>query len=67
MQLVCTCRNCTKMFVDTADEVTVEMDFLKKEIRFVCTSCKHDNVMSMETEADIRARQPLPRTSVTRG
>jgi ribosomal protein L44E len=52
MQIVLKCAKCAKTtIVEEAQDYCLEVDFLEKEIRFVCRLCKHHNKMSLEAKA----------------
>jgi len=48
MQIAIKCKNCGHTFVSDKDsDLAVEIDFSSGEIRCVCRSCKHENILSL--------------------
>jgi len=62
MRTIVKCSSCGDVNLG-ADDVTVEIDFTRYVISYVCPSCKTLNEMHVQpSKKDLAQRQPLPGT-----
>jgi len=64
MQILLRCKYCTKMTVsEKQDDICLEIDFVKGEIKFICRSCKKENIIKLKTNP---GSEPLPKIGISR-
>ena len=66
MIFMCRCEKCQTIYNGCLDDnARIEIDFYTKEIRFICLSCKKENIMSITTINKLNSA-PLPRINIGR-
>jgi len=61
------CGNCGHIDIDSKndDSVAFEIDFLEKKIIYICSQCKKNNTISLESDSD-KKPTGLPRIKIMR-
>jgi DNA-directed RNA polymerase subunit RPC12/RpoP len=61
------CGNCGHIDIDSGSDETVafEIDFLEKKIIYICSQCKKNNTILLESDSDSKPTG-LPRIKVMR-
>lgn len=70
MRIAIKCEKCGAIFLqDSEDDLTLELDFKEKQLRFLCRNkkCGHDNVLDFSTWQKKQQQSPLPRIGVSNG
>jgi hypothetical protein len=67
MQIACKCGNCGQMFMNSEDDLSIQLDFKDKTLSFMCRNkkCNHDNVFDFGGWNKKQAQSPLPQIRVS--
>ena len=62
MQIACTCEKCGQIFMNSEDDLCIELNFKRKIISFMCRNkkCNHDNVFDFGGWMKKQEQSPLP-------
>jgi transposase-like protein len=59
MQISLRCKHCGFSFLNEQDsDLSLEIDFMEEEIRYVCRKCKRGNVIKLKGDAPKTGRLP---------
>ena len=61
MVLSLRCRCCGFVSISRADDVSLEIDFADKVIRYICPQCKGKNEIDLQSAKDRQKVAPLPK------
>jgi hypothetical protein len=63
MNIVCRCEKCGHVYVQDAEDLTLEFDFRDKTITFFCRDkkCNHENIMDLKPWIEQQRQSPLPK------
>jgi len=61
MKIALRCQNCRVTKMQGEDDLCLEIDFYDQKIFYVCSSCKHENRMNVQTWKKKQEHSPLPR------
>ncbi len=66
MRIACRCEKCNTLFMQSDDDICIEIDFKNRTISFVCRAkgCKHHNILDLNTWQKLQERSPLPKIAV---
>jgi|SaaInlV_165m_DNA_1040744.scaffolds.fasta_scaffold85256_2 hypothetical protein len=62
MQIACKCEKCGHMFMNSDDDLCIQLDFLEKKLSFMCRNkkCRHDNIFDFGGWQKQQKHSPLP-------
>lgn len=66
MQIACRCGKCNQLFLNKEDDLSIELDFKKQTLSFMCRNkkCNHDNVFDFGGWNKQQKHSPLPQTRI---
>jgi hypothetical protein len=66
MKIALRCEKCGNIFMNSEDDLCLELDFKDKKIRYICRNekCGHENVFCFETWQNESKHSPLPKISI---
>lgn len=65
MRLALRCKNCRTTWMQSEDDLCLEIDFYDEKIFFVCPHCKYENIMDLHNWKKKQEHSPLPRLRIT--
>jgi len=62
MQIACKCEKCGQLFMNTDDDLCIELDFMLKTLSFLCRNkkCNHNNIFDFGGWNKQQKQSPLP-------
>lgn len=68
MQIAVRCEKCGNMFMNTENDLCIQIDFFDKKISYVCRNkqCNHENICSFANWKETQKKSPLPSMRISR-